>query len=63
METYIRKRQNTVTQYIATQPILDLCKATERKWEAQVVIRWGGESVIDLVVVRDVAATEGSRMG
>ena len=32
METYIRRRQKTVAQYIATRPILDLCEAVERKW-------------------------------
>ena len=33
--TYIQQRQNTVAQYIATRPILDLCKAAERKQGAQ----------------------------
>ena len=28
---YILKRQNTVAQYIATRPILDLCKRTVRR--------------------------------
>ena len=27
---YIAHRQNTVTQYIATHPIMDLCLAAER---------------------------------
>ena len=27
---YVLKRQNTVAQYIATRPILDLCKETVR---------------------------------
>ena len=30
MATYIRQRKNTVVQYIATRPILDLRKAAER---------------------------------
>ena len=30
MEIYIRKRKNTVVQYIATRPILDLLEAKER---------------------------------
>ena len=29
-ETYIRRRQNTVTQYIATRLIMDMCEAVER---------------------------------
>ena len=32
METYIRRRQNAVAQYIAMRPILDLCEVAERKW-------------------------------
>ena len=39
METHIRQRQNTVVQYIATQLLLDLYEATERKQGAQVWIR------------------------
>ena len=31
METYIWRRHNTVTQYIATRLILDLCEASEMK--------------------------------
>ena len=30
MEEYIRRRQDTVTQYIATQSLLDLCEGSER---------------------------------
>ena len=36
METYIQQRQNTVAQYIAMQPIQDLCEAAKRKQGAQV---------------------------
>ena len=28
MEAYLLKKQNTVEEYIATRPILDLCKET-----------------------------------
>ena len=31
METYSRRSQNTVAQYIATVSIMDLCEAAERK--------------------------------
>ena len=41
METYIQRRQNTVMQYIATRPILDLCEAAERKRG-----RMGGDAVL-----------------
>ena len=40
METYIFRRQNTVAQYIATQPILDLCEAAERKRGARFGVWW-----------------------
>ena len=37
---YILKIQNTVAQYIVTQPILDLCKNKVRRPEAWVSWRW-----------------------
>ena len=40
METYIRRRQNTSAQYIATIPILDLCEASERKLGKRVGMQW-----------------------
>ena len=30
MEEYVRRRHNTVVQYIATQSLLDLCEGLER---------------------------------
>ena len=30
MEEYIRRRQNTFAQYIATRSLLDLCEGSER---------------------------------
>ena len=38
-ETYALRRQNTVAQYIATRPILELCLATEQWPGAQVSMR------------------------
>ena len=40
VETYIRKSQNTVAQYILTGPIMDLCKAVKRKRGARVGMWW-----------------------
>ena len=40
MGEYIMKRQNTVTQYIATRPILDLREETVRMPGAWVAKRW-----------------------
>ena len=37
---YIIKRHNTVVQYIATQPILDLCERSVRMLGALVYWRW-----------------------
>ena len=31
VETYISRRQNTVAQYIATRPIMDLCLVAKRR--------------------------------
>ena len=31
VETYVSCRQNTVVQYIATRPIMDLCLAAKRR--------------------------------
>ena len=40
VETYILRRQNTVAQYIATRPILELCLAVEQQTGARVLMRW-----------------------
>ena len=40
IETYIACRQNTVAQYIATRPIMDLCLVVERRPGVQVLRQW-----------------------
>ena len=40
MEEYVRRRQNTVSLYIATRSLLDLCEGSERFHGAQVGMRW-----------------------
>ena len=40
METYIRRRKNTVAQYISTQLFLGLCEATEINQGGWVGMRW-----------------------
>ena len=57
MEIYIQTRQNTVAQYIATRPIMDLCEVVDRKHEARVGIRWWKQAGIDLGGTRDMATT------
>ena len=56
MDTYIRKRWNTVAHYIATQSLMGLCKATERKKGELVGMWWWEQAVIDLVGARDTAS-------
>ena len=40
VRTSINTRQNTVAQYIATQPTLDLCEGTAQIGGARVEMRW-----------------------
>ena len=42
METYLSVGQNTVAQYIATIPIMDLCLAAKRRPGPRVEMRWRG---------------------
>ena len=47
VRTSINISQNTVAQYIATQPLLDLCEgATQRKGE-RVTLMWWDQTGID----------------
>ena len=63
METYIWRRQNTVAQYIATQLILDLCKAVERKRGERVGILWLEQAVIDLTGKRETVEADADEDG
>ena len=49
--TYIRtsilKRQNTVAQYIATRPLLDLCEGARAREGEKVPLRWWYQAGID----------------
>ena len=47
IRTSINNRQNTVAQYIATQPLLDLCKGTNQIGGARVSRRWWDQKGID----------------
>ena len=40
IDTYVYGRQNTVSQYIVTIPIMGLCLATKRRPGPRVKIRW-----------------------
>ena len=63
METYIWKRQNTVTQYIDTQSLMDLCEVTERMQGARVGMQWWEKASIDLAGARETAAEEADEDG
>ena len=56
IDTYIWRRKNLVAQYIATQYLLDLCKAAERNQGEQVGIRWWEQVLIDLTGASETAA-------
>ena len=43
----ITNRQNTVTQYISTRPILDLCGRTTQRGGVRVYRRWWDQKGID----------------
>ena len=55
-ETYIRRRQNLVAQYIVTRTILEMCEAAERKRGARVEMRWWEQAGVDLAGAREMAA-------
>ena len=48
IDKYITRRQNTVAQYIATRPILDLCERSARRPGARVSQRWWEQDGLDL---------------
>ena len=52
----IIRRQNTVTQYIVTRPIMDLCEQATRRPGARVSWRWWEQTGIDLKGAQENAA-------
>ena len=54
---YIQNIQNTVAQYIATQPILDLCERSVWKLVVWVSWRWWYQEGIHLRGTRERAAS------
>ena len=47
IRTSILRRQNTVTQFIATRPIVDLCEKAIRRPGAHVPRRWWEQTGLD----------------
>ena len=59
VRTSILWRQNTVAQFIATRPILDLYEVVERRRGTRVPWRWWEQTGIDWKLARDKAAAQG----
>ena len=63
----IQRRQNTVAQYIATRPLLDLCEGARHREGVRVTLRWWEQSVIDWDKAKakemETESTSGSESG
>ena len=46
--TYITRRKNISAQYIATQPILDLCERSDQRTGVRVSRKWWEQDGLDL---------------
>ena len=49
---YIARRQNTVAQYIATRPIMNLCLAAERKPGLRLSRQCWEQNDLDIIGIR-----------
>ena len=67
IQTSIQRRQNTVAQYIATRPLLDLCEGARPREGARVTLRWWEQSGIDWEKAKakrtETETTSGSETG
>ena len=63
MEEYIRRCQNTATQYITMRSLLDLCEESERALGARVGMRWWEQAGLNLVGAREVVEAAAERDG
>ena len=65
--TSIHRRQNTVVQYIATQPLMDLCKGARQIEGSRVTLRWWEQSGTDWEKAKaketETESTSGSESG
>ena len=62
---YIAHRQNTITQYIATNPIMDLCLSVEWNMVLRLSRRWREKPALDILGIRvgHAAARGGGGVG
>ena len=67
IRTSIQRRQNTVTQYIATRPLLDLCEGARQREGARVTLRWWDQLGIEWEKAKaketETESTSGSESG
>ena len=67
IRTSILRRQNTVVQYIATRPLLDLCEGERAREGAKVPLRWWEQAEIDWEKVKakgvETDMTDGTETG
>ena len=63
MKEYIRRRQDTVAQYIDTRSLLDLCEGSERAKGEQVGMWWWEQVVINLEGAKEAAAATAEGYG
>ena len=48
MDTHISRHQNTVTQFIATSPIINLCLAAYQRSGSRISQRWCKQDGVDV---------------
>ena len=48
VETYISCRQNKITQFIMTRPIMNLCLAEERRPRRRISNQWWDQEGVDV---------------
>ena len=62
---YIDRRQNTVAQYIAPRPIMELCMAVERRMGMRLSRRWWDKPTLDIlwIIAGHAAEKMGEEMG
>ena len=58
---YVTRRQNTVAQYIATQPILELCERSIWRPGSWVSWRWWEQEGLDQECTKEREAAESDR--
>ena len=58
MEEYILLRNTTVSQYIDTRSLLDLCEVSERAPGARVGMQWWDQEGINMAGARKAAEVE-----